>query len=206
MARPVIRRPGLLTAAAGTALLLASASVQAHLATTGLGPVYDGVAHLFVSVEDLLPALAMALLAGLNGPVAGRWTLFILPVSWLVGGLAGFHGVASGWPTGATSLSLLLLGVLVAADRRLRPPVVAALATTLGVLHGGLNGAALALAGGEASGLVGIAGAVFVLVALGSALVLTLHRRWARHVVRVAGSWVAAVGLLLLGWTVSGRI
>ena len=199
------RRPALLTTAAGTALLLGSASVQAHLATTGLGPVYDGVAHLFVSFEDLLPVLAMALLAGLNGPVAGRWSLFILPLAWFGGGIAGFHGAATGWPAGITSLSLLLLGVLVAADRRLRPPVVAALATALGVLHGGLNGAALALAGGEASGLAGISGAIFVLVALGSALVLTLRQRWARHVVRVAGSWVAAMGLLLLGWTVSGR-
>jgi hypothetical protein len=56
------------------------------------------------------------------------------------------------------------------------------------------------------SGLAGIAAAVFVLVALGSALALMLQLRWARHVVRVAGSWVAAVGLLLLGWTLSGRI
>ncbi|MBL0297240.1 MAG: HupE/UreJ family protein [Betaproteobacteria bacterium] len=202
----MIRRPALLTAGAGTALLLASASVQAHLATTGLGPVYDGVAHLFVSFEDLLPALAMALLAGLNGPVAGRLALFMLPLAWFGGGLAGFHGVANGWPAGITSVSLLLLGVLVAADRRLRPPVVAALAAALGLVHGGLNGAALAAAGGEVSGLAGIAAAVFVLVALGSALVLMLHLRWARHVVRVAGSWVAAVGLLLLGWTLSGRI
>lgn len=202
----MIRRPALTTAVAGTALLLGSAPVQAHLATTGLGPVYDGIAHLLVSVEDLLPALAMALLAGLNGPVAGRWTLFILPLAWLGGGLAGFHGTVTGAPAGITSLSLLLLGVLVAADRRLRPPVVAALAAVLGILHGGLNGAALALAGGEASGLTGIAAAVFVLVALGSALVLTLRRRWARHVVRVAGSWVAATGLLLLGWTLSARL
>lgn len=201
----MIRRPALPTAVAGTALLLASASVQAHLATTGLGPVYDGVAHLFVSFEDLLPALAMALLAGLNGPVAGRWTLFLLPLAWFVGGLAGFHGAATGWPAGIASMSLLLLGILVAADRRLRPPV-AALAAALGLVHGGLNGAALAAAGGEASGLAGTAAAVFVLVALGSALVLTLRRRWARHAVRVAGSWVAATGLLLLGWTVSGRL
>jgi hydrogenase/urease accessory protein HupE len=202
----VIRRPVLPAAAAGTALLLASAPGQAHLATTGLGPVYDGVAHLFVSVEDLLPALTMALLAGLNGPLAGRWTLFMLPLAWFMGGLAGFDGATTGAPAGATSVSLLLLGVLVAADIRLRPLVVAALAAALGLVHGGLNGAALAAAGGEASGLVGLAAAVFVLVAFGAALVLTLHRRWARHAVRVAGSWVAATGLLLLGWTLSGRL
>jgi hydrogenase/urease accessory protein HupE len=202
----VIRRRALLTAGAGTVLLLGSAPVQAHLATTGLGPVYDGVAHLFVSVEDLLPALAMALLAGLNGPLAGRWMLLILPLAWLGGGLAGFHGGADGWPAGITSLSLLLLGILVASDRRLPAPVVVTLAAVLGLVHGALNGAAIAKAGGEASALFGIAAAVFAVCALGSALVLALRRPWARHVVRVAGSWVAAIGLLLLGWTVSGRL
>jgi hydrogenase/urease accessory protein HupE len=201
-----MRRPGLLSAGVSTALLLGSAPVQAHLATTGLGPVYDGIAHLFVSAEDLLPVLAVALLAGLNGPVAGRWTLFILPLAWLVGGMAGFHGAAASLPAGIASPSLLLLGVLVAADRSLKAPVVVTLATALGVLHGGLNGAAIAGAGGEVGALLGMAAGVFVVCALGAALVLTLRRRWARHAVRVAGSWLAAIGLLMLGWAVSGRL
>ena len=56
----------------------------------------------------------------------------------------------------------------------------------------------------EASGLVGIAGAIFLLAALLTAWVVSLRRPWARIAVRVAGSWVAAVGLLLLGWSLRG--
>jgi hydrogenase/urease accessory protein HupE len=186
-------------------LLLGSARAEAHLATTGLGPIYDGISHLFMSVDDLLPVLAMALLAGSNGPTSARWALFVLPAAWLAGGMAGFHGALTRVPAGIPSLSLLLLGVLVAADIRFRPRVVAAIAATLGLLHGGLNGADIAAAGREASSVVGIASAVFVVSALAAAAVVSLRVPWARVVVRVAGSWTAATGLLLLGWSLSGR-
>jgi hypothetical protein len=53
--------------------------------------------------------------------------------------------------------------------------------------------------------LIGTAAAVFVIVALVSAFVVALQRPWTRVAVRVAGSWVAATGLLMLGWTLSGR-
>jgi hydrogenase/urease accessory protein HupE len=172
--------------------------------TTGLGPVYDGISHLFLTFDDLLPVVAMALLAGLNGPAAGRRALFILPAAWLAGGVAGFATGVAPLPAGITSLSLLALGILTAADLKLAPAAVTALAAALGMVHGWLNGAAIALAGREATGLFGIAGAIFLLVALVSALVVSLRRPWTRIAVRVAGSWIAAIGLLLLGWSLRG--
>ncbi|MGB7467024.1 MAG: hypothetical protein WBW14_29330, partial [Candidatus Acidiferrum sp.] len=50
--------------------------------------------------------------------------------------------------------------------------------------------------------LLGIAFAVFVLVALAASFVAPLRQQWARIAVRVAGSWIAASGLLMLGWAV----
>jgi hydrogenase/urease accessory protein HupE len=191
--------------AAGGSLLLLPGAAHAHLVTTGLGPVYDGISHLFLTFDDLLPVVAIALLAGLNGPAAGRRTLFALPVAWLAGGAAAHLSGVALLPQGITSLSFLALGTLTAVDLRLAPPVVTALAVALGIAHGWLNGAALATAGREASGLVGITGAIFLLVALVSALVVSLRPPWTRIAVRVAGSWIAAIGLLLLGWTLSGR-
>jgi hypothetical protein len=47
---------------------------------------------------------------------------------------------------------------------------------------------------------VGLVGGIFILVALVAALVIRLRPPWARIVVRVAGSWIVATGLLLLGW------
>jgi hydrogenase/urease accessory protein HupE len=186
-------------------LLLAPAAARAHLVDTGLGPILDGASHLFLSFDDLLAVVAMALLAGLNGPEAGRRALFTLPVAWLAGGIAGYATRWSGLPPGIMSLSLLALGILTAADRKLSPLAVMVIAGAFGLLHGWLNGAAIAAAGREAIGLAGIAGAVFVLVALFAAPVARLEVRWARIALRVAGSWIAAIGLLYLGWILSGR-
>jgi len=36
--------------------------------STGMGPIYDGLLHFLMSPEDLIPALALALLAGLRAP------------------------------------------------------------------------------------------------------------------------------------------
>ena len=52
-----------------------------------------------------------------------------------------------------------------------------------------------------ALGLVGIVATLFVVVALAAAMVVALRAPWGRVAVRVAGSWIAAVGLLLLGWS-----
>jgi urease accessory protein len=100
-----------------------------------------------------------------------------------------------------TTASFLVLGVLTAADAKLSPRLVSILALSAGCLHGWLNGASLAQAGREPLGLLGIGASTFVIVALMAALVVSLRLAWMRIAVRVAGSWVAAIGLLMLGWS-----
>ena len=195
--------PGAATLTSFAALLI-SGRAEAHLVTTGLGPVYDGIGHLLLTPEDLVPIVALALYAGLRGARAGRLALFALPVAWIAGGLLGLRaGAATSAPVPA--LSFVLLGLLVAADLRLPDGAVAVLAGLLGLVHGFLNGPALAGTGPGALGLLGIAAVAFVVVALASALVVSLKAPAARIAVRVAGSWVAAVGLLLLGWAFRTR-
>ena len=55
--------------------LIVAPSAHAHLMNTRFGPFYDGLTHLFVTPEDLLPVIALALLAGLRGPPFGRSVL-----------------------------------------------------------------------------------------------------------------------------------
>jgi hydrogenase/urease accessory protein HupE len=174
---------------------------EAHLVTTGLGPLYDGISHVLLSADDLLPVLAMSMLAGLNGPAAGRRTLFGLTGAWLLGGLAGYLFGQALLPGTITCVSFLVLGGLTAADQRLSPAVAMGIAVAVGLLHGWLNGTGIAAAQREALGLAGIGSAIFVVVALASAFVMSLRAGWMRIAVRVAGSWVAAIGLLMLGWS-----
>jgi hydrogenase/urease accessory protein HupE len=179
--------------------LAAQRPAEAHLVTTGLGPVYDGLVHLAVTPEDLVPAIALAALAGLQGSAHGRRVLFTLPAAWLLGGLLGLslHG---GTSTLATTASFVLLGALVATDTRLPLMATTALAVLLGLLHGGLNGSVMARPGLGALSLLGIAAGVFILAALVTSLVVPLRAAWARVAVRVVGSWIVAVGLLQLAW------
>jgi hypothetical protein len=71
-------------------------------------------------------------------------------------------------------------------------------------------------AGGEAAlqtsdetmalALLGLVFAVFVLVAIATAFVVQLRQQWARIAVSVVGSWIAASGLLMLGWAARGSL
>ena len=186
------------------ALLVQPATAHAHLVNTGLGPFYDGVSHFGLTPEDFLPALALAFLAGQRGSRAGRATLFALPGAWLLGGLAGLAFPTISTATALTTVSFVLLGGLVAAEAPLGPGWVAGLAVVLGLLHGTLNGAAMSEARLGALGLAGIVATLFVVTALAAAMVVAIRVPWGRIAVRVAGSWIAAVGLLLLGWALRG--
>jgi hypothetical protein len=99
---------------------------------------------------------------------------------------------------------LLILGTLVAGDWRLPSPAVTALAIGLGLGLGMRNGVAMQQAGAGLLGLLGMLAALFVLIALVAACVVSLHQQWARMAVRVAGSWLATIGLLMLGWALRG--
>ena len=184
------------------AVALGCGPAEAHLNTSGMGPVYDGLLHFLTSPEDLVPALAFALLAGLRGAACARRAMFTLPTAWLLGSLAGSTAAAVNAGTLAAAFWFLLLGALVVADARLSPRSMTVLGTLVGLFHGYLNGTGMGLSTAAIAATLGLAGAVFVLVVLVAALVVPLRAQWARIAVRVAGSWIAASGLLLLGWSV----
>lgn len=186
------------------AVVLAPRTAEAHLASTGLGPVYDGIFHVLFTPEDLVCVLAMSVLAGLNGPIAGRRTLFAFTGAWLAGGLGGLLVGYSLVPGGLTAASLLLLGGLAAVDWPLPKSGIVALAVGIGLVHGSLNGAGIAEAQRESLALLGVVTVIFVLVALCAALVASCRDTWQRMAFRVAGSWVAAIGLLMVGWSMRG--
>jgi urease accessory protein len=180
-------------------LMLFPAHADAHLNSTGLGPVYDGLLHFLLSPEDLLPVLALALLAGQRGADYGRRAMFALPVAWFLGGLAGLATKASS-STALTCISFLLLGGLLAANARISLRATTTLAVSVGLFHGYLNGSGMGQPATGAVALLGLVFAVFVLVAIAAAFVVQLRQPWTRIAVRVVGSWVAASGLLMLGW------
>lgn len=193
-----VRRARACTAVAAVAL--APSLAHAHLVTTGLGPVYDGILHFALTPEFILPVLAVAVLAGLRGKVHARRAIVALSLAWLVAGIVADRA-AIAVPDTLAWLPLIAAGGLVALDRALSPLATTVVAAVFGGLLGLANGAALAQAGTGLSGVLGSAVAVAVLVTLCAAAATAWQSGWLRIVWRAAGSWIAAAGLLLLGWS-----
>ena len=184
-------------------LLFNHSYASAHLVTTGLGPVYDGIGHLVMTPEDLVPVLAIALFAGLRGAAPGRRALFVLPLAWFAGGILGV--VIEDLPTfPVAAISFLILGVLIAADLNLSQKLFTAVVVVVGFVHGVLNGIALK-EGAGILGLIGIMATLFVIIAIVPAFIVSLKKPWTRIAVRVTGSWVAAIGMIMFGWLMRGQ-
>lgn len=186
----------------GWMMIAVGCPAEAHLVNSGLGPFYDGISHLLLSPEDIISVLGVALLAGLAGKAASRSGLFALTAAWLIGGIAASLGSAGVPPAIATFPTFLFVGALIASDRRLPPLSVGSIAASVGVWHGWLNGLGIAQSGQERLSLVGTVSTIFVVVSIAAAGVTASKSPIARIGFRVAGSWMAAIGLLMLGWNV----
>jgi hydrogenase/urease accessory protein HupE len=129
--------------------------------------------------------------------------LFVLPLAWFLGGLLGItFGGLPALPFAA--ISFFILGALVATDLDLSRKWFTAVAISVGLVHGYSNGAALK-AGAGIPGLTGIMASLFAIVATVSAFTATIKKSWTRIAVRVAGSWVPAIGMLMFGWMMRGQ-
>ncbi len=200
--------PGHFVCSKGLALLAAiwlclafPSTASAHLVSSGVGPFFDGIAHFFVSVYDLLAVVALSLLSGLSGKPATRRFVFVLPGAWLVGTLLGYlvpwRFEEAEW-LGANSL--LLGGLLLAIHPQLSPWIPVGLGIAIGLMHGVLNGAAISATDSTILTSLGIVAAAGVLGLLLGAATVSRTAAWQRIALRVVGSWVAAIGLLSLAW------
>ena len=179
-------------------------AAHAHLVNSGLGPFYNGTLHLLLSPGDLLAVLVTSLLAGQSGKAGARWAAIVLPLVWggaAIAGLALGTAIEAGWPGVAL---LVLLGVLVALGLRLPVWVMTWLSALTGLVLGLENGGALAAGESSFVAVAGIVATVLVLTLLTAALAVSLRADWTRIALRVAGSWIAAVGMLMLGWLFQG--
>lgn len=173
---------------------------SAHLVQTGFGTFYDGIVHLAMTPVDVMVVVGLGLLAGSCGKPASRGLLLALPAAWLAGAVAGAAYPGAGELPWATTTGVIVVGALVAASAPLPRGAVLVLSSVLGALHGFVSGSTMTPAGADGLAIAGTVLAVFGLASLVPAAVVSLRAAWTRVAVRVAGSWIAAIGLLMLGW------
>jgi hypothetical protein len=177
---------------------------HAHLVSSSAGPLYEGIEAVGHLPRILLGAVGIALLAGLRGAAGGRWACLATPAGWLAGSAAGFLvGVAGPWDLRIGAIGLLVLGLTVALDGELPDALTAAVAGVAAAVIGFSETAAEAAHATPRDGWLWTAGAAggmfFVTTVVAAAVAAATAWSGGRLIARVAGSWIGATALLLLG-------
>jgi len=184
------------------AFLGCSSSASAHIVSTRLGDFFTGGLHPLTDPVDWAVWVAVASMAALSGRDSARWLVLTAPLSLVAGfALSLFIGTRAGLTV--DGFSLCSLGLLLASGWRLATGRLLFATSAVLLLRGCANAAGFAVGADTflyASGL-GLAG--YAAVTLLSALALRLlsnESAWRRILVRVIGSWMAAVGLMVLAY------
>ena len=190
-------RPGPLRGAILLAgLLVVSAPARAH-GTADVGDFYGGLFQPLFHPEFLLGALAMALWSTQQEERGALGTCGGFAAGVTIGSAASVLGVAGEASAWGPRLCMLGVGTLVATRVRL-PTAACATLATLGGLAQGHAGTSSELAQLQRPVLwtLGLGLGAGLLGAYANAATRRFRAVWMQVGVRVAGSWIAAIGLL----------
>jgi len=189
-----------LRAGIAVCLLLAAGSAYAHSAARGAGDFYAGALHALTALEHVLPFLALGILAGQQGRKAEP-VLLVFCLALAAGATAAIWIPPQPYVGLLNIFSAILFGGLVAAARSLPMAFCYGIAAVFGLGHGFANGAGMIEQSKPYLFIPGVALAGLAVTAYGLIVTDFLLRRkpaWIHIAVRVAGSWIAAIGILVL--------
>lgn len=175
-----------------------SAAAFAH-PMKGVGDFYAGMLHPLITVETLLPLLGLSLLTGQQSRETAIKMLAIFPAALAVGTLLILF---RSFPAQLATVGLLItacLGLLIALARRIPVWIPIVLCVLIGLSNGWSNSAEIT---GDVSAIrftAGLSVVGLLITSYGIGLVRHLKLEWMQIAVRVVGSWLAAVGILVLG-------
>lgn len=183
--------------------LLIPVPASAHLVSTRFGEFYAGMLHPVTTLGHLVPWLAVGLLAGLQHSALARKVLLLFPLAVLAGTWMGSELNTAAWVGIVNQSSLLILGLLVVLARPLPPAVFSGVVMIYGLSHGLGNGATDLSGNGLLLYVLGVTTAAYLLVTLltASSHQLVTRQSWGTVAIRAGGSWIAAVGLIYLTFT-----
>ena len=174
---------------------------QAHAPSATVGDFYAGLLHPLTALEHILAFIALGLLGGRQGQRA-QPVVLIFSAALLSGALLALILPALPLVDLINLASAVLLGLLVAAALSMPLPLLYTIASILGLTHGFANGDAIVPPLKPWLYLPGVALSGLLVVAYGFVATDFAQRRnagWMSIALRVIGSWIAAIGILVLG-------
>lgn len=177
---------------------------QAHSPIEGLGTFYSHVLHPVTVLSHALLLTAVSLMLGQQGRSTARVAIVALGGTFVAGLAIATAGGINVVREQVMIITALLAGGLVCLDRRvpIAFPVSVAAGTGLaigldsGVNMTGLRDTALAVAG--------VAVGVLYLAVVVAGLTADVKKQWQRVAIRIGGSWIFAVSILVLALSISG--
>jgi urease accessory protein len=188
---------------------------HAHATSESINHFYAGLLHPLITPEHVLAIIALGLLAGQQRAANNQsvaWTL-VFALGLAMGALlAWFIGDAQVLQRSIVSLStitllnlvsVVLFGLMIAVAWPWPLLLMYPLVLTFGLTHGVANGIELTTDTAIYLFIPGLAAGTLVAALYCMALADFASRprpyQWPRIALRVAGSWIAAIGILMLG-------
>ena len=191
-------RTGAVALAAALLTALWPGTAAAH-PLPGVGDFYAGMLHPLMTMEFVLPLIALSLLVGQQGRETAIAMLATIPATLALGAVGGLFVPVSPGVAWVNIGSMAILGVLVAVAPRLPLMVAVGLSALPGAAIGWANGAEVDDQMSAYRFIPGLALAGLMLTTYGVGCVRRLQAPWMSIGFRVVGSWIAAVGVLMLG-------
>ena len=183
--------------AAALAVVLVAAPAQAHGNFNG-GDFYAGLLQPIYHPESLLAALALVLWSTQLEPSAGFAACAAFVAAIVLGSALALLGARVPGAEWGTRAAMLAFGPLAAARLRLPAPLGAALAAVAGLASGA---AATAPEAAQITRRVlwtlGLGGGAALLGVYAHQTVWRFQAFWMQIAVRIVGSWITAIGLLV---------
>jgi len=177
--------------------LIVPSLAQAHISPDHTSGAVSGLSHPLLGLDHILAMLAVGLWAAQLG---GRAT-WLVPATFVslmtVGGALGMTGFALPFVEEGVLVSVLMLGVLIAAAARLPLAVSMAVVGLFAIFHGHAHGTEMQLGPSGLGYGLGFILTTAGLHACGIGIGLLARQRSKTPVLRFAGATIALVGLWL---------
>jgi urease accessory protein len=192
-----LQRFGLVVLVAAIADLLAPRSALAHTGVSTTHDLLHGLEHPLTGLDHILAMFAVGLWAAQRG---GR-AIWFVPLTFVLvitlGGALGMSGVSLPFVEQGIAISVLILGVFIAAAVRMPLTISAAIVGLFAISHGYAHGTEIPITASGLTYTVGFIAATFALHATGISVGLASQRLHSSQAVRYTGAAIAVCGLLL---------